>query len=98
MMPQVIYLAEAADDVAEARTTYESRSVGLGNRFLDAVHRVVAQIEWNPRLYGEVVAGIRACPTKRFPFVVYYRVEPQGLIIIAVRHGRDDPAIWQRRG
>ncbi len=97
-MPQIIYLAEAADDVAEAVTHYESRSVGLGNRFLDAVHRAVALIEWSPRLYGEVIAGIRACPTKRFPFVVYYRDEPQQLIVIAVRHGRDDPAIWQRRG
>ena len=97
-MPPVIYLAEAADDIAAARADDESRSAGLGNRFLDAVYRAVALIEGSPRLDGEVAAGIRAGPTKRFPFVIYYRVEPQAVIVIAVRHGRDNPAIWQGRG
>ena len=96
-MPPVIYLSEAADDVAEARADYEAKSAGLGDRFLDAVHRAASVFESNPFLYGEVAAGIRACPTKRFPFVVYYRVEPQEVTVIAVRHGRDDPAIWQSR-
>ena len=97
MLP-VIYLAEAADDIAAARTNYESRSGGLGNRFLDAVHRALVLIEGSPRLYGEVAPGIRAGPTKRFPFVIYYRIELQAVIVIAVRHGRDNPAIWQGRG
>ena len=97
-MPPIIYLAEAADDVAAARADYENQSAGLGSRFLDSVQRAAAMIEGSPFLYGEVAAGIRACPTKRFPFVIYYRVAAQEVIVIAVRHGRDDPAIWQSRG
>lgn len=96
-MPPSIFLQEAGNDVAEARAGYEARAAGLGDRFLEAVHRAVAIVEGNPQLYGEVAPGIRACLTRRFPFVIYYRVEPTEVIVIAVRHGRDDPATWQRR-
>src|SRR5262245_9555016 len=96
-MPPAVYLPEASDDIADAHADYEARSVGLGERFLAAVHQAVAVIESSPALYGEVAPGIRACLTRRFPFVVYYREEPGQVIIIAVRHGRDDPATWQGR-
>jgi plasmid stabilization system protein ParE len=96
-MPPAIYLPEAADDVTDARAGYEARAAGLGDRFLDAVGRAVARVEANPRLYGEVADGIRACPTRRFPFVVYYREDAGRVIVIAVRHGRDAPAIWPGR-
>ncbi len=96
-MPPVIYLPEAADDITEARVGYEARLAGLGDQFLDALARAVAGVDASPLLYGEVAAGIRACPTWRFPFVVYYRADAGQVVVIAVRHGRDDPAIWQGR-
>ncbi len=59
--------------------------------------RAVAGAEANPQLYGEVAPGIRACPTRRFPFVVYYREGAGQVVVIAVRHARGDPAVWQGR-
>jgi plasmid stabilization system protein ParE len=96
-MPAAIYLPEARDDVNEAYAGYEIRQAGLGERFLDALAQRVAVIEGNPRLYGTVRPGIRAAVLRRFPYVVYYRHDPGQVIIIAVRHGRDDPATWQGR-
>ena len=96
-MPPAIFLPEAADDLATAHANYEALSAGLGDRFLEAVRRSVSLIETNPALYGEVAPGIRACLTRRFPFVVYFREEPAQVVVIAVRHGRDDPAVWQGR-
>lgn len=96
-MPPVIYLPAAADDIAAAHAAYEVRSAGLGDRFLRAVERAVGVIENNPAQYGEVAPGIRAAPTRRFPFVVYYQDAPTQVVVIAVRHGRDDPAVWQGR-
>ncbi|MBA4188224.1 MAG: hypothetical protein C0467_09440 [Planctomycetaceae bacterium] len=97
VMPPAIYLPEAGDDIADARAGYEARATGLGDHFLEAVHRAVVRIEGNPLLYGEIAPGIRACLTRRFPFVVYYREEPNQVVVVAVRHGHDDPAIWQSR-
>ncbi len=34
---------------------------------------------------------------KKFPYVLYFRPDPAPLIIIAVRHGRENPRVWQRR-
>jgi plasmid stabilization system protein ParE len=96
-MPTAIYLPEAQDDIDTAYIDYQSRSAGLGDRFLEAVRRAISLIEGNPALYGEVAPGIRAGLVRRFPFVVYYRDEPTQLVVIAIRHGRDDPAIWQGR-
>ncbi len=96
-MTPVIYLTEAQDDIDAAFTGYEARSAGLGGRFLDAVARTVGLVAGNSLLYGEVAPGIRAALTRRFPFVIYYRPDPTEVVVIAVRHGRDDPAIWQGR-
>lgn len=96
-MTPSIYLPEARDDVDAAYAGYEARAAGLGDRFLEAVRQAVGRVEGNPAQYGEVAPGIRACPTRKFPFVVYYRADPSHVVVIAVRHGRDDPAIWQGR-
>jgi plasmid stabilization system protein ParE len=96
-MPTAIYLPEARDDINVAYMNYEGRLIGLGDRFLDAIARSVRLIEGSPVLYAEVVPGIRAAPTRRFPFVIYYREEPAQVVVIAVRHGRGDPTVWQGR-
>jgi len=40
MIDQVIFLAEAEDDIAESYTWYEEREPGLGEEFLRALKRV----------------------------------------------------------
>jgi plasmid stabilization system protein ParE len=96
-MVTATYLPEARDDVDAAYVHYETRQRGLGERFVDELKRVVKRIEENPLLYGDVCHGIRAAMLRRFPFVIYYREQSGQLLIIAARHGRDIPAIWQSR-
>lgn len=96
-MPPAVYLPEARDDIDEAFTQYQARLLGLGDRFLAALARSVSLIETNPLLFGEVAPGNRAAPLRKFPHLVYYREDPNQVLVIAVRHGRDDPAVWQVR-
>ena len=96
-MTPLVYLPETRDDIDEAFATYETRAAGLGKKFLDSLARTVGFIGSNPQLYGEVAPGIRAALTKRFPFVVYYRIDPTAVVVVAVRPGREDPAVWQGR-
>jgi plasmid stabilization system protein ParE len=96
-MPSAVYTPEARDDIDQAYADYERHLIGLGDRFLRALADRIQVIEGSPALYGEVIPGIRAALLRRFPFVVYYRAEPTQVIVFAVRHGRDDPRIWQRR-
>lgn len=96
MIPST-YLPEARDDIDEAYSYYESIRVGLGDRFLAALARRIEQVENSPALFGEVLPGIRAVLLKKFPYVLYFRPDPAPLTIIAVRHGRENPRVWQRR-
>jgi plasmid stabilization system protein ParE len=34
---------------------------------------------------------------KRFPYGLYYSIEDGAVVIVAVVHGRRDPAVWQNR-
>jgi len=33
----------------------------------------------------------------RFPFGVFYEIDDEGVVVIAVRHGSRHPDRWQRR-
>jgi len=96
-MPAATYLPEARDDIDAAYVHYESRQTRLGDRFLDELRRIIGLIEGNPLLYGEVFDGVRASTLRRFPYVVYYREQSGQVLIIEVRHGHDNPAVWQAR-
>jgi hypothetical protein len=42
-------------------------------------------------------ADIRRVPVRRFPYCVFYRVEPDRIVVLAIFHGRRNPRIWQAR-
>ena len=96
-MISATYLPEARDDIDAAYLHYERRRTGLGDQFVDELRKAVARIEGSPLLYGEVFEDIRAAMLRRFPYIIYYQVKPGRLLILAVRHGGDDPAIWKSR-
>jgi len=91
------FIPQARDDIDAAYAYYESRQSGLGDRFLDELRRVIGLIEGNPRMYGEVIDGVRAAALRRFPYVVYYQEQPNQVLVIAVRHGHEGAAVWQAR-
>jgi plasmid stabilization system protein ParE len=95
-LPVVLRL-QAYDDLDAIHTTYESLRPGLGADFVAEVGAVRARIGQNPRLYGVIGRGVRAAPVRRFPYLVYYLVEPGRAVIIAVLHVRRSPRAWQRR-
>ena len=82
------------DDAAD---WYDRQRAGLGLEFIEEVNRVFDQIQASPERYPLVHKVIREGPVHRFPYVVYYRVEPDQLVVVAVVHTSRDPATWQGR-
>jgi len=95
MSVPVAYLPEAEDDIDAAYAYYEQRLTGLGDRFLQALRDRLDRIQDNPALYSIFYQDVRAAPLRRFPYVVYYRLEDQRVLIIAVQHGRRSSQAWQ---
>ncbi len=93
----VVFLPQAADDVADTHTTYESLRAGLGDGFLSAVSRRVDQVRAAPLIYAVFRRGVRAAPIKGFPHFLYYRERDADLLVVAVQHGRRSARGWRDR-
>ena len=76
---------------------YERKRKGLGARFVRAVNAVLDRISDQPDFYPEVHGNIREAILSKYPYSIYYVVDPQAVIVLSVFHTSRDPAIWQNR-
>ena len=88
---------EAQADLEGAAQWYEEHRRGLGGRLLDEVLRTIGLIAENPRRCPRVHGEIRRGVTRRFPFGVFYLIENDAVVVIAVMHASRDPARWKER-
>ena len=93
----VVYIHEARDDLNAVYADYEAKLAGLGDRFLAAVRDGISRFADAPMLYGVVDQDVRAAPLKRFPHIIFYRVETDRTLIVTVQDGRRSWASWQGR-
>ena len=84
-------------DVAAAFHWYENEQVGLGLEFLDELRATYARVVEVPLQYQHLRSGIRRALTHRFPYAVYFGIEGDVIVVLAVLHASRDPAEWQRR-
>ena len=88
---------EAELDIEVADEWHETERRGLGIAFLDAVRAALAAVEREPRIYGELMPGLRRAKLRRFQYLLYFRVQREDVIVIACLDGRRDPLLWQAR-
>ncbi len=88
----------AADvEVEGAFDWYENERSGLGLEFLDEVRAAYNRIVEGPLKYQDLRSGIRRALLERFPYAVYFAIESDALVVVAVLHASRHPAEWQRR-
>ena len=93
-----IRLREEADvDLVEAANWYHQQKRGLGDEFLDEVVTLLHSIRQHPLAFPLIYRNTRRALTKRFPFGVFYRVEPEYIVVVAVMHASRHPHRWQVR-
>jgi plasmid stabilization system protein ParE len=84
-------------EVEAAFEWYEREQTGLGFEFLVELRAAYRRIVDNPLAYQILRSGIRRALTRRFPYGIYYSMEEEVLIILAVLHTARDPVEWQQR-
>jgi plasmid stabilization system protein ParE len=85
------FLSAALADVGEAFRWYEMQRPGLGEDFVDAVDGAVEEIVEHPEACPAFYRNARRCLLARFPYCLYYRVEAEGVIVVACMHAARDP-------
>ena len=84
-------------DVAATFDWYEKEEAGLGQEFLAELRATYDRVADGPLAYQDLRSGIRRALLRRFPYAVYFAVEGDVVVVLAVLHVSRDPAECQRR-
>ena len=97
MTLRIVYRRAAKNEFEDAALWYDEQRPGLGEEFTIEIEQAAARAAAAPERYPIVFGDVRRTVTRRFPFSVYFRVRFDSMVVLAVFHGRRNPAIWQRR-
>ena len=97
MSHELIIRPEAEADLTEAFKWYETRVPGLGLEFIRTVDSLFNSIIRNPQAYPVVYKTIRRALTRKFPYEVFFMVDADSVVILAVFHAKRNPQRWQER-
>ena len=84
-------------DVAEAQVWYESRQSGLGAEFRSEIFRVFDRLAETPFIYQIVHRDVRRAIVSRFPYLIWYRVVGETVIVLACTYAGRDPQFVKSR-
>lgn len=97
MTRRFILRLRAERDAQSIFEWYESRRPGLGNEFLASLRERLETVRDFPESCPVIYRGIRRAVVPRFPYVVFYVVQPTRVAVLAVLHQSRNPEIWPRR-
>ena len=92
----VVYRREVGRDLAGAYGWYEEQRAGLGEEFIAAVDASFDAIERFPEAFRRVHGEVRRANVARFPYAVFYRIDPRYVLVLAILHTARDPTLWPR--
>ncbi len=95
-MVDVRFLPEA--DAQAAAAWYRERSPRAAAKFVAALAAAVEQVADNPELFALMDERHRRCLLRRYPYSLVYRIEPDGVLVVAVAHSSRLSACWHERG
>jgi toxin ParE1/3/4 len=96
-MRQVRYHPKASHEALKSARFYDHKRPGLGMEFFSEVDAAVQAPQGNPSRPACDPNGIRSWRLHRFPFRVYYVIDPDTIRILAVAHLRRKPGYWRQR-
>jgi plasmid stabilization system protein ParE len=90
-MYAIFIRSEALTDMKEARDWYDSQSIGLGDRFYEALTLAFARIAETPYIFPTVQGDIHRALIRRYPYALFFEIDGQNIYILACAHTRRDP-------
>jgi len=91
----IVYISsDAEDDLIEGYWFYERQQSGLGDYFRSCLISDIESLAYFGGIH-EKVHGLYRALSNRFPFCLYYRMEQENVIVVAVIDARRNPS-WIR--
>ncbi len=91
-----VFRRRVKHDLSAAYDWYEGQRPGLGAEFRASVQATFKAIEVHPELFATADLEIHRAIVSRFPFAVFYVVEPKRVVVLRVLHTARNPGLWPR--
>jgi len=88
---------EARLDYREAAAFYDARRAGLGAAFTLEVEAAIDRILQSPTSWRVVKQDVRRCLTHTFPYGIFYTIEEDFILIVAIMNLHRRPGYWRDR-
>ncbi|HEV2436364.1 MAG TPA: type II toxin-antitoxin system RelE/ParE family toxin [Verrucomicrobiae bacterium] len=85
---RAIIRPNAEADVREAWLWYESQRAGLGDELLIDIRAAIRRLESDPENRPFYYRDFRRLLTRRFPYILFYRVEGERVIVFLILHAK----------
>jgi plasmid stabilization system protein ParE len=86
MKYELLLKPESVADISESYDWYENKISDLGNSFIMNIEATLKKILKMPESFPLVYKNIRRGLTKKFPYGVYFLIEEDKVIVLAVIH------------
>jgi plasmid stabilization system protein ParE len=90
----VVFRRRFRNDLAAGYDWYETQRLGLGEEFISAVQSAVRNVESYSEIFAAVHGNVRRVIVPRFPFAIFYVVEPKRVVALRLLHTARDPKLW----
>ena len=87
----------ALDDLEEATAFYFQQDPNIELRFADCIDKAIEQVTQSPNTWPIVEVEIRRYLVNIFPYSLFYTIEKDHILILAVAHQSREPEYWKQR-
>lgn len=94
---RLIYHPAAEAELLEAVRFYEEKVPSLGLDLLEKIDLAITSTESDPERNRLIEKEVRRYLLPRFPFAIYYRMLPEHVRILAIKHHSRHPDYWRDR-
>lgn len=83
--------------MAQAQHWYEEQQPGLSSAFHVEFGAAIERLGRTPLIYPKLYRDVRRAVLRRFPYLIWYRIDGDSVIVLACTHARIDPANLPQR-
>jgi toxin ParE1/3/4 len=93
----IVFTQAARAELIDAQDWYEGEAPGLGRRFRAEIDSAIGRMTAKPLQSPTVFKNVRRTLLRRFPYMLFFTIEGDTLLVIACFHASRDPRKWRHR-
>lgn len=92
---RLVFSTAARHELLAALYYYENQRLGLGAELLDELDKALAFMRRHPQGSPITDRNVRQRPLRRFPFVIFYAIRRNEIVVLSVAHTHRKPRRWE---